>query len=158
MFPTWRFLSASAAAVVLLSAEAVMAHHESQLMLEQPAFAASVRALCTGVGIDARERARMMDYSLRIETAAADGHYLGDQLVEISGDALAEPVRVHCKGPWVLADVPDGRYRVAVELTNHGGPRRTAWSHVSGAGQTRLVIHFPTMDEMRPSDRVAYAD
>ena len=137
-------LSFVALALLLGTAPAAYAHHEVEVPLEESASVGGVNAMCTGVGLSAREEAMNNGFPLRVEVAGRNGQYLGDAIVEISGGGLAQNVAVQCQGPWVLFDVPEGSYSITT-MIGHDGPSRTASANVGGAGQDRLVMHFPDL-------------
>lgn len=68
-----------------------------------------------GIGTHERERLSQHfgpDYNLKLEFARVDGHYLGDVAVTIT-DARGDPVlSAPSPGPWFLAELPAGDYRV----------------------------------------------
>ena len=126
---------------LLLSGGTAWAHHATVLPMDTPTLVGDTMAVCTGVGLGAREDPRWRDFGLRIEIAGKDGQYLGDAIVEVKGRGLPDPVMVRCSGPWVLVGVPAGGYDVSVH-NGHDGPMRTAHVRV-GDTQRRLVMHFP---------------
>jgi hypothetical protein len=80
---------------------------------------------------------------LRIEISGKHGQYLGDAVVEVKGAGLSDELMLRCSGPWVLVDVPVGRYTVTTQA-GHDGPMRTATVNV-GESQRRLVMHFANL-------------
>jgi hypothetical protein len=100
-------------------------------------------AVCTGIGLNAREDPRWHDFPLRVEISGKQGQYLGDAIVEIKGAGVSEELTLRCSGPWVLVDVPAGRYSVTTSA-GHDGPTRAATVNV-GESQRRLVMHFPNL-------------
>ena len=71
--------------------------------------------------------------------AGADGQYLGEERVTVSGNGI--DVSVRCKGPWVLMRVPAGQY--SVHATVPSGGSKTVSVNVPSRGQSRTVISFP---------------
>ena len=138
--PTWT--SALFGALLVSVAGTALAHHEADLTMDEPMAVGGITTLCTGAGENVRDDVRMQDYALRVEVAGAGGQYLGDQIVEISGANLDEPIRVFCKAPWVLFQVADGQYNVSTWL-GHDSLPKTAAIFVGGPGQTNIVMSFP---------------
>ena len=74
--------------------------------------------MCTGVGLDSREQAEQADYSLKLVFAEPDGHFLADVDTRITGADGTVLVDATCDAPWLLVDLPRGRYEVTA--TFHG--------------------------------------
>ena len=137
--------TSSLAAVLFVSGVATaQAHHATEVALDETAIVDGVNVMCTGVGLDARYEAMMNSFPLRLEIAGKNGQYLGDQIVELSGEKLSGQVSVYCSGPWALFDVPAGRY-TATTYAGHDGPSRTATIDVAGNDQDRIVMSFPEL-------------
>ena len=126
---------------LLATGGSAWAHHAAMLEMDTPTMVGGTMAVCTGVGLGAREDPRWRDYGLRVEIAGKGGQYLGDAIVEVKGRGLNDELMLRCGGPWVLVDVPAGGYEVTVH-NGHDGPTRTAHVRV-GDTQRRLVMHFP---------------
>lgn len=107
-------------------------------LLAAPASAQTIHT-CSGVGLDERESAERVPYTLRLEYAQADGHYLGGVDTVIADGAGNQVVAVRCPGPWVLVDLPVGRYRVTATL--NGKPKSFGVT-ISGAKRVRQVVIF----------------
>jgi hypothetical protein len=109
------------------------------LPLDMPTEVNGVEAVCTGIGSDSRENPLWAEYSLRLEFAAGGRAYVSNEHVRIAGgDAELE---VYCRGPWVLAKLPPGRYEVTAWIA--GADPKSATVSVPATGQRRAVIHFP---------------
>ncbi len=67
-----------------------------------------------GVTIDERQEmtAVRKDYSLLLKVAAKSGKYLGDSVVKITDQTGATVFECTTDGPWLLVDLPVGRYTV----------------------------------------------
>lgn len=142
-FYTQKILPFAALALLAGGASAAYAESVTMIPLEQSAYVDGVNAMCTGVGVEARQKALHNGYSLRVEVAGKNGQYLGDNMVEISGGTLAAPIAVHCAGPWVMFDVPVGTYSVT---THSGGNQpQSAQIKVRGEGQDSVVMLFPEL-------------
>jgi hypothetical protein len=79
-----------------------------------------IRYACAGVSEDSRIDPRWSGYSVKLVFAAADGGFLGDVRVKIVDSAGGEVFAAHCLAPWVLVDLPPGKYQVeAVARQSH---------------------------------------
>ena len=100
--------------------------------------------VCTGVG-ESRRDPRWTTYPLKMEFAGAHGKYVGDVRVRVH-DAVGNLVlEAHCLTPWVLADLPPGRYRVAA--TANGEFEREFGVAVETGVQTCKVIRYAEITE-----------
>ena len=88
---------------------------------------------CSGIGLDEREAAENVPHTLRLEFAQPDGHYLGGIETSVTDKSGKEILSVRCPGPWVLLNLPDGRYSVSAgfegktvtrKVTIRGGKRQ----------------------------------
>jgi hypothetical protein len=72
--------------------------------------------LSGGVGIDERKRLmeKASDYNLKLEFAVAGGAYLGDVNVRIDEVGGNTALDVKSDGPWFMAKLPPGSYKVTV--------------------------------------------
>ena len=131
------------ALLVTSAATAAWAHHATMLPVDELMQVGDTTAVCTGIGLGARDDPRWRDFPWRVEIAGKDGQYLGDAIVEVKGKGIDDELTLRCSGPWVLVDLPSGKYQVNVQA-GHDGPMRTATVNV-GASQKRLVMHFPNM-------------
>jgi hypothetical protein len=119
------------------------AHHAVMMPVDTLTMVGDATAVCTGIGKDAREDPRWSAFPLRVEISGKDGQYLGDAIVEVKGAGLDEELTLRCTGPWVLVDLPAGKYTVTT-AAGHDGPMRTATVNV-GTSQKRLVMNFPNL-------------
>jgi hypothetical protein len=85
------------------------------------------------IGLDEREAAENVPHTLRLEFAQPDGHYLGGIETSVTDKSGKEILSVRCPGPWVLLNLPDGRYSVSAgfegktvtrKVTIRGGKRQ----------------------------------
>ncbi len=121
------------------AATAVHAQSVPSLAIDTPTTVGAVEAVCTGIGLEARQDARWTAYPLRIELAGAGGVFLGD--AQVSAEKKGEPaVSLHCDGPWVLLKVAPGTYRVTAEVE---GKTVSANATVPAKGQSHIVLRFP---------------
>jgi hypothetical protein len=71
-----------------------------------------IRYACAGVSEESRTDARWSGYPVKLVFAAAGGGFLGDVRVKIVDSAGLEVFSAHCLAPWVLVDLPPGKYQV----------------------------------------------
>jgi hypothetical protein len=117
---------------------AALAATSLALLAAAPARADTIHQ-CSGVGLEEREAAEQVPHNLRLVFAQADGHYLGGVETRLSDMAGAEILTVRCPGPWVLLNLPAGRYRVTASL---GGVTQTRDIAVSGDRRQKQVFRF----------------
>lgn len=105
----------------------------------------AVRYACTGVGASSREDPRWKTFPAKLVFAAGDGGYLSDVATRISDARGSVVLDVKGCGPWLLVELPKGRYSVAA--TAHDGQGRpfdaTAALSVGDGGQAQTVLRFP---------------
>ena len=68
-----------------------------------------------GASIDERDEmaAQRKDFTLLLKVAAKSGKYLGASDVKISNQAGVTVFECTTDGPWLLVDLPEGRYTVS---------------------------------------------
>lgn len=93
-----------------------------------------------GIGEEER-RALETDtrYNLKLVAANRAGQYIADVDVTIVDERGAEVVAARMAGPWLLADLPPGRYRV---LAVHDGARQSRDVVVGRAGRQEIVMQW----------------
>jgi len=102
-----------------------------------------VRYAMGGVGLGEREELRTMfgDYNLWVSTAARNGNYLADVDVRVvderSGDVMLQGA---VNGPWLLAELPPGRY--IVQATSPDGVALSRHVQVGRNGLQRALLSF----------------
>jgi hypothetical protein len=69
-----------------------------------------------GVGIGERQTMEKMApaYNLKLVFAMTNGHYLADVSVAIAKPVGQVLVHTDANGPWLMADLPEGSYKIAV--------------------------------------------
>jgi len=111
---------------------------------EQPTKVNGIVATCTGTGSGSRQHAQTMNYPVRFEFVGGYGQYLGDETVTVEDRKANAMVSVSCSSPWVMMQLPPGRYQVTADLP--GAPTKTRWVTVgSGAGQKAVFFRYPGM-------------
>ncbi len=80
-----------------------------------PQTASGIAYITGGVTIDERQEmmAQRYNFSLLLKVAAKSGKYLGDSVVKITDQAGATVFECTTDGPWLLVDLPVGRYTVS---------------------------------------------
>lgn len=108
------------------------------LVPDVPTSVQGIESVCTGVGLDVRQDPRWNAYSLKVEIAGPGGQYLGDERLTVSRDGK-ELVSLTCSGPWVLLQLPQGRYQVKADIGNQSA---NSAAFVPAAGQGRIILRF----------------
>jgi hypothetical protein len=103
--------------------------------VDTPSTTDGIQTVCTGGAYEARQDPRWRDYPFRLEFVGKDGQYLGDEVVNISGNGRS--VVIHCQGPWVLMNLPRGAYHVDIDVADAGHKAMTLRSPV------HAIIRFP---------------
>lgn len=111
------------------------------LPADTPSQVGGIEAVCTGVGLPARQDARWSAYPLKIEIAGQHGQYLGDVTMAIASGEK-EILRMRCDGPWILLRLPPGRYQVQAETE---GKTAQSSALVPQTGQARVILRFPEL-------------
>ena len=100
----------------------------------------SVRMESGGIGATERQ---VLDgdtrYNLKVVTAARSGHYLADVDVTIVDDRGVKVLAARMEGPWLLAELPAGRYRV---VADYRGATQTRDIAVGREGRKEVVLHW----------------
>ena len=100
---------------------------------------AQVSYECSGIGLDERQTAERIPHTLRVEYAQPDGHYLGGAETTVSDASGNQLVSVRCPGPWVLLQLPDGRYIVTATF---GDQTKSSQVTISGGQRQRQLFVF----------------
>ena len=85
-----------------------------------PQTVGGIAYITGGVTIDERQEmmAQRNNYSLLLKVAAKSGKYLGDSVVKITDQDGATAFECTTDGPWLLVDLPVGRYTVSATGLN----------------------------------------
>ena len=110
-----------------------------RLPMDAPFRVNNVDAVCTGESLDTRADPRWNDYALKIEFAGPGGQYVGGETATIAQNGK-DILNVTCAGPWILLQLPPGRYDVTATLGNQEA--RSA-AFVSKHGQGHIILRFP---------------
>jgi hypothetical protein len=100
---------------------------------DQPMNINGVNIVCTGGDSDARANPNWRAYPMHLEFVGKSGQYLGDETVTITGNG--KNISVHCGGPWLLMQLPNGTYKLSAD--------------VAGAGHQEMKIYTPGRVIMR---------
>ncbi|MEQ8817476.1 MAG: hypothetical protein RLO51_22120 [Thalassobaculum sp.] len=105
------------------------------------------RYACTGIGAESRTDPRWSGFPAKLVFAANDGGYLSQVATRIADGQGRTVFEVQDCGPWLLLDLPKGRY--TVNATAHDGQGRNYESRaimtVGAGGQTETVVRFPDL-------------
>lgn len=105
---------------------------------DTPTKVGGIESVCTGVGLDARQDPRWNSYSLKVEIAGPGGQYLGDEHLVLRRSGK-DVLTLTCDGPWVLFQLPAGRYEVEARV---GAQSATAGAYAPASGQGRIILRF----------------
>lgn len=97
-------------------------------MADHPMNIDGVKTVCTGSSENAREDPRWQAYTTRVEFAAKNGEYLGDETVSVTGQG--KDLSVHCSGPWLLMSLDKGAYKLG--------------ANIPGVGHESITVHAPS--------------
>ena len=100
----------------------------------QPALAQ--KTMSTGAG--SNSRITYADYSLKLVFALRSGPYVADVAVTIFDESGAKVVNAHSDGPWFLAQLPPGNYRVVAR--RKGGQATAAMATITAGHQKRVFL------------------
>jgi hypothetical protein len=142
-FTIVRASAALAAAVLALVASTAMAVTAGQTALGSPFVSGGI-----GESEIAALDAQRDKYSLWVITAArVSGAYLADVRIRIS-DAKKTPVLEHTMaGPWLLVELPVGRYDVEA---SYGGQAFSRATTIHPGDHHQMVFHFDVAADVLP--------
>ena len=118
----------------------------SACLMTIPAHAADappVPYVTGGIGDEEREllQSRAGNYNLQLLFAVkVSGEYLASVRVSITTADGRPVLAAEGAGPWFHAQLPTGRYQVAVET---GGIRQTRWIAIDGGKPTKAYFYWP---------------
>jgi hypothetical protein len=97
--------------------------------------------LSGGVGRDEQEALQAVrgDYNLHVTFAQRDGHYLSDVHVTILDDHGATLLEAVAQGPWLLTNLPPGKYSVSAALR---GKAQQRIIQVPAVGQAAVYFYW----------------
>ncbi len=104
------------------------------------ANAAGVRVATGGVGSEERETLeRDPGYNLKVVAAMQGGQYLADVDVAILDAGGAPVVTARTNGPWLMAELPPGGYRL---VADYRGASQSRDFTVARAGRQEVVLRW----------------
>jgi hypothetical protein len=116
------------------------------LLAAQAAAAADVdspqsrRVRSGGVGEEERQALeRDSRYNLKVVAARRDGAYLADVDLRIVDQRGAEVLATRMEGPWLLAELPPGHYRV---VADYRGTVQRRDVNVAPGGRSGVVLQW----------------
>jgi hypothetical protein len=110
--------------------------------LDQETNVSGVPVACTGIG-QTKDDPRWLRYPVRVEFSNAHNEYFANVEIAVWDRSGRPVVSVSCNGPWILLDLPPGRYRIEGRLLDVAAKPRTAPFSPPTHGQMRLVLQFP---------------
>jgi hypothetical protein len=112
--------------------------------------AAAVRVTTGGVGVEEREALeRDPAYNLKVVAVAQSGQYLADVEVRILDARGAPVVETRTNGPWLMAELPPGRYRL---VASFGGASQARDFTAASPRQVIVLRWNVPADYARPGD------
>lgn len=135
-----------AAAFLPCSGLAAEAQSTPPLPINRPVSVDGVQIACTGIGFGSENNPRWRNYPVKLEMVNGRGQYLAYENVILFDRKAAGPIQLRCDAPWVLMQLPAGRYEANVTLSN-GRARRVSFN-VPRYGQRDVVVRFPNQGEM----------
>jgi hypothetical protein len=117
------------------------------LLLLLPAYpaanAADIPHVSGGIGEDEQKnlRAREGEFNLKLVFTLAEGNYLSDVSVTVEDAAKRRIIEHRASGPFFMAKLPAGQYRVAAV---HEGRAVTRNVSVGGAGLRTEYLRWPS--------------
>ena len=134
---TSRPLSDSPTASDVMNADAgVLA---GSIPVDTPVQVSNTTVVCTGIGEEMENKPEWSAYPLRLEFAAATGHWVAEEQVTVSqdGDTVAS---FKCMGPVVLMDLPAGTYQISADVPE--GAQKNLTVSVPASGQKVAAVQF----------------
>ena len=103
------------------------------------AAAQNVKFISGGVSDDSAERmaARGKEFNLKLLFAAKDGHYLADVAVSISDAGNRKILDTVSEGPFLLAQLPPGKYAISATYAGAAQIRNTT---IAATGRRELIL------------------
>lgn len=139
-------VTTTVAALALASAFAAASAQTDLVALPEPQHFGNVTVINGGVDLDQADRLRRMapQYPLRVVFSVRDGNYaVADALViRRDGQPVAEVANA---GPWVLVDLPPGRYTLAADFEGQSSERAFSVNR-QGSGSTVHWVAPPGVD------------
>jgi hypothetical protein len=110
-----------------------------------------------GVGVEGREElaSRGKEFNFKLVTAMEkSGHYVAGTNVKVMDAKGKEVLATTMQGPWLLADLPPGKYRL--EAT-HDGATMTKTVAIPESGRREAYLYWPVEEPVSEQEWKAYA-
>lgn len=120
------------------------------LVEDQATNVSGVQVMCGGIGSDESDP-KYAGYPAKIEVAGGYGQWVGNNDITVAGEGLN--IAAHCRGPWFMAQLQPGRYRVTAA---HGTLSHTASLSVAANGQHKIVVRFPELQRGKDDGQGPY--
>ena len=110
------------------------------------AAAQNVKFVSGGVSDDSAERMAALgkEFNLKLLFAAKDGHYLADVAVSISDAGNRKILDTISEGPFLLAQLPPGKYAISA---TYAGAAQTRNTTIAATGRRELIFRWEEQAE-----------
>ena len=138
-------------AFLAISATSGAAAAIREMPLGQRINVSGIETACAGIGIGARKAPQWTQYRVKFEATGGYGQYLTGEDLSVTRPSGKTVVRVGCRAPWIMMQLPAGKYSATMSVTN------AASQHVSFTvpehGQRDVIIRFPNRMAGEPASR-----
>jgi hypothetical protein len=93
---------------------------------------------------------RRNEHHLSLVTASEHGAYLAGVLVRITDSSGNVALETEMDGPWLLADLPPGKYSLEAVFEDQTKRQQVA---IPAGGSQRVDLHFATGDRVSPDQQ-----
>ena len=97
-----------------------------------------VQYVCTGIGQE-RDNPEWAKYPAKIMLTTKNGAYVANAAITIDDAKGKRVLETTCHGPWLLADLPPGRYQVSAKVDRY---LHQGTIDVKAKGQAALTLRF----------------
>jgi len=132
----------STSAIAFCTGLSALAQPVETLPINHPIDVQGVRMACTGIGLRAEHNRRWSHFPVKLEMVNRRGNYLANENVTLFDHDAGAPIQVRCDAPWVLMQLPAGRYEAKVNLMNKGSEK--VMFNAPRAGQSDVIVRFAT--------------
>ena len=136
-------LQATAIIACALALPVMAQEAPTRVPLDTETVIGGIAIACTGIGQEKHDP-RWLAYPIQVEFARADGAYLADETLSVSGGRGAPLASIDCEGPWILLrPSAPGDYSIAGWAPGATGATKGGSFHIPAKGRQRLVLRFP---------------